>query len=118
MPAYDCGDPECAECQRAFGPDRAKAIANYKFREAQYAALACEPASILSDPNVRDVFKDGVKDAPSNPRVSDNDRDEITVTLDGKELRGWSYSSEQERRTKMRAAREYVEGYCNGRDAR
>lgn len=52
-----------------------------------------------------------------NPRVIDNDRDEITVTLDGKELRGWSYSSDAERRTKMLAAREYVEGYCDGRDA-
>lgn len=54
--------------------------------------------------------------ATSNPRVIDNDRDEITVTLDGKELRGWSYSNEGERRMKMLAAREYVEGYCDGRD--
>jgi hypothetical protein len=46
------------------------------------------------------------------PRVSDNDRDEITATLDGKEIRGWTYSSEQERRTKMLCAREFVEGLC------
>jgi hypothetical protein len=49
------------------------------------------------------------------PRVIDNDRDEITVLLDGKELRGWSYASDQERRTKMLCAREYVEGFCDGR---
>jgi hypothetical protein len=40
MPAYDCGDPECEECHRAFGPDRKKAIENYKRREAYYAELA------------------------------------------------------------------------------
>ena len=45
------------------------------------------------------------------PRVTDNDRDEITVTLDGKEIRGWSYADEAERRVKMRAAREFVEGW-------
>jgi hypothetical protein len=66
MPAYDCGDPECAECRRAFGPDRSKAIANYKAREAQYAALACEPAGILSDPNVSDASKDGVRGETAN----------------------------------------------------
>lgn len=51
------------------------------------------------------------------PRVTDNDDGEITVTLDGKELRGWSYSSDDERRTKMLCAREYVEGWCDGRQA-
>lgn len=50
------------------------------------------------------------------PRVTDNDRDEITVTMNGKELRGWSYSSDQERRVKMLYAREFVEGYCAGAD--
>ena len=45
------------------------------------------------------------------PRVIDNDRDEITVTLEGKEVRGWSYASDAERRTKMLAAREFVEGW-------
>lgn len=47
----------------------------------------------------------------ATPRVIDNDRDEITVTLDGKEIRGWSYADEAERRVKMRAAREFVEGW-------
>lgn len=45
------------------------------------------------------------------PRVVDNDRDEITVTLDGKEIRGWSYETEIERRVKMRMAREFCEGW-------
>jgi hypothetical protein len=51
------------------------------------------------------------------PRVTDNDKDEITVTLDGQELRGWSYASDSERRIKMLAAREYVEGWCDGKEA-
>ena len=46
-----------------------------------------------------------------NPRVTDNDKDEITVSLDGKELRGWSYANDDERRQKMLQAREYVEGF-------
>lgn len=46
-----------------------------------------------------------------NPRVTDNDKDEITVTLDGKELRGWSYANDTERQQKMRMAHEYVEGW-------
>jgi hypothetical protein len=45
------------------------------------------------------------------PRVVDNDRDEITVMLDGREIRGWSYANEQERRVKMLCAREFVEGW-------
>lgn len=48
------------------------------------------------------------------PKVTDNDRDEITVTNAGKELRGWSYANEDERRLKMLMAREYVEGWCDG----
>jgi len=47
----------------------------------------------------------------ATPRVIDNDRDEITVTLDGKEIRGWSYADETERRVKMLAAREFCEGW-------
>lgn len=52
----------------------------------------------------------------ANPRVTDNDKGEISVTLAGQELRGWSYKDDAERRTKMLLAREYVEGYCDGRD--
>ena len=49
------------------------------------------------------------------PRVTDNDAGEISVTHNHKELRGWSYSSDDERRTKMLCAREYVEGWCDAR---
>ncbi len=30
MPLYDCGESDCDECQRAFGPDRSEAIAKIK----------------------------------------------------------------------------------------
>lgn len=52
----------------------------------------------------------------TNPRLIDFDDGEISVRLDGKELRGWSYKDDAERRAKMFAAREYVEGWCDGRD--
>lgn len=48
------------------------------------------------------------------PRVADNDRDEITVSLSGKEMRGWSYTNDSERRVKMLCAREFVEGWYEG----
>jgi hypothetical protein len=47
-------------------------------------------------------------------RLIDNDRDEITVTLANKQLRGWSYASDDERRIKVLMAREYVEGLGDG----
>jgi hypothetical protein len=50
-----------------------------------------------------------------NPRVVDNDAGEITVELAGRELRGWSYANDSERRAKMLAAREYVEGWSDAR---
>jgi hypothetical protein len=50
-----------------------------------------------------------------SPRLIDDDKSEITVSLDGKELRGWSYKDDTERRAKMLCAREYVEGWCDGR---
>lgn len=54
----------------------------------------------------------------ADPRVHDNDRDEITVTLDGKEIRGWSYRDEPERRVKMLAAREFCEGWFQALETR
>jgi hypothetical protein len=57
-------------------------------------------------------------DEKMQPRVIDNDKDEITVSHGGKELRGWSYSNDAERRQKMVQAHEYVEGWCDGREAR
>lgn len=56
--------------------------------------------------------------AETQPRVTDDDENEIKVTFKGRELRGWSYKDDAERRIKMLAAREYVEGWCDGRDAR
>lgn len=47
------------------------------------------------------------------PKVTDNDRGEITVEVFGKEVRGWSYKDDGERRTKMLAAQEYAEGWHN-----
>lgn len=54
----------------------------------------------------------------NNPRVTDDDKGEIIVSLRGKELRGWSYTNDAERRQKMLAAREYIEGWCDGREAK
>jgi hypothetical protein len=51
----------------------------------------------------------------NQPRVTDNDSGEITVALDGRELRGWSYANDGERRQKMLQAREYVEGWCDAK---
>lgn len=47
----------------------------------------------------------------TTPKIIDNDRDEITAKLDGKEIRGWSYKDREEYRFKMRLAREFVEGW-------
>jgi hypothetical protein len=47
----------------------------------------------------------------SDPRITDNDRGEISATVAGKEVRGWSYSDDAERRLKMRMAHEFAEGW-------
>ena len=52
----------------------------------------------------------------TNPRVTDDDKGNIFVTFEGHEIRGWSYANDAERRTKMLLAREYVEGWCDGRE--
>ena len=44
-------------------------------------------------------------------RLTDNDKGEITVSLDGVEIRGWAYASDDERRLKMRLAHEFAEGW-------
>lgn len=49
------------------------------------------------------------------PSVIDFDDGGISVRLDGKDLRVWEYRDEAERRVKMLCAREYVEGWCDGR---
>jgi hypothetical protein len=53
----------------------------------------------------------------TTPRVTDNDCGNITVSLDDRELRGWSYKTDAERRQKMLQAREYIEGWCDARAA-
>lgn len=49
MPLYDCGDRECRECQRAFGPRREKAIRNFEAREVAYTALEKANQGRVSD---------------------------------------------------------------------
>lgn len=44
MPVYDCGAPDCGECQKAFGPDRTEAIRDY------HAKLAMVPCRICHSP--------------------------------------------------------------------
>jgi hypothetical protein len=51
----------------------------------------------------------------NRPAVIDFDDGEIAVRLNGKQLRSWIYNDDAERRTKMLCAREYVEGWCDGR---
>lgn len=52
-----------------------------------------------------------------NPRVTDDDKGEIKITLAGQTLRSWSYSAADGRsqRETMGLAREYVEGWCDCR---
>jgi hypothetical protein len=52
----------------------------------------------------------------NRPRVIDNDRGAVIVTWQGRQIRAWSYNNDDERRTKMMYAREYIEGWCDGKD--
>jgi hypothetical protein len=45
------------------------------------------------------------------PKITDDDHGTITATLDGRWIRSWEYATEQERRVKMRMAREFAEGW-------
>lgn len=98
--------PKCGMGSEGFSEMALTPFCTHKycpFRDWRLAKLAAEHPEIKQD---------------SQPRVTDNDAGEITVTFCGKELRGWSYGDDSERRVKMLAAREYVEGWCDGRDAR
>lgn len=44
-------------------------------------------------------------------RVSDDDKDTITITLDGRVLRTFWYGDDDQRRQSMHAAQWYREGY-------
>ena len=46
-----------------------------------------------------------------SPKIVDNDKDEISAVVLGKEIRGWSYKDDAERRIKMLAAQEFAEGW-------
>jgi hypothetical protein len=52
------------------------------------------------------------------PRVADNDKGVITVSVDGHRVCDWIYADDAERRRMMSEARWYVEGWCDGRDAK
>jgi hypothetical protein len=47
----------------------------------------------------------------SDPRITDNDAGTITATVVGKEIRGWCYRDDAERRIKMLMAHEFAEGW-------
>ena len=46
-----------------------------------------------------------------DPKITDNDEGEITASVSGKEIRGWSYKDEAERHVKMLMAHEFAEGW-------
>src|ERR1035441_7835192 len=56
---------------------------------------------------------DGVEIARpmAEPRIIDNDAGTVTATVGGKEIRGWSYRDDAERRIKMLCAHEFAEGW-------
>lgn len=47
----------------------------------------------------------------ADPKITDNDAGEITATVNGAEVRGWSYKTSGEQREKMRMAHEFAEGW-------
>jgi hypothetical protein len=53
---------------------------------------------------------------PNFPHLIDNDEGEITVTVNGEEIRGWSYANAEEQWLKIRMAREFCEGWYCGFD--
>ena len=48
---------------------------------------------------------------PASPTITDNDAGDISARVFGKEIRGWSYKDDAERRVKMLAAQEFAEGW-------
>lgn len=48
-----------------------------------------------------------------NPKIIDDDRDTISAVYNDKQVRSWEYHSEDERRMKMRMAREWQEGFLH-----
>lgn len=50
------------------------------------------------------------------PRVTDNDKGMIHVSMDGRRVRDWIYENDEQRRRYMIEARWYVEGWCDARE--
>ena len=99
---------KCPKCGMGEGGSSEMILAHFcthkycPFRDWRRAKLAAEHPEL----------------ADTQPRVTDDDKSEINVTFRGRKLRGWSYKDDTERRTKMLWAREYVEGWCDGRETR
>lgn len=55
---------------------------------------------------------------PVQPTVTDNDKGVIAVSVGGHRVRDWIYANDAERRRMMSEARWYVEGWCDGREAK
>lgn len=53
----------------------------------------------------------------TNPRVTDNDRGLIHVSVDGHRVRDWIYENDAQRRQYMNEARWYVEGWGDAKEA-
>ena len=62
MPVYDCGVPDCTECQKVFGPDRSKAIAAYE------AALRRHPTGDASTLGLTKCEEEAILDRLYNPQ--------------------------------------------------
>lgn len=62
MPLYDCGAPDCEECQKAFGPNRSATIANYEAHERLYAIPPCricgkrETVAVYDEKNLQNAI--------------------------------------------------------------
>ena len=50
------------------------------------------------------------------PRVYDNRRGAVLVVWEDRQIRGYSYQNEEQRRLKIKYAHEFVEGWIEGRE--
>ena len=54
--------------------------------------------------------------AMTRPRVFDNGRGAVLVTWQSRQIRGYSYQNDDERKLKIKYAHEFVEGWIEGRE--
>lgn len=54
----------------------------------------------------------------SRPKITDNDRDTISVTLDGAELQSWFYGNDNDRGVKVLHAHYFCDGFLAGQGER